>query len=400
MMDMDAEPLEIVATTAFVADWIRNVAGDRAEVTSLVPRNADPHSFQPGARDIVRVAEADAIFGIGLGLEDTWLVDLIENAAPDDDAFVSLGDGDEIDPIEFGEDMHDDHMDEDEHDHEDGDDHMDEDEHDHDEDEHDHEDGDEHDEDEHDHDEDADHDEDEDEHDHEDGDEHDEDEHDHEEDADHDEDEDEHDHDHEEEGDHDEDEHEEEGAHAGHDHHGHDHGDLDPHFWFDPIRVAQAVNNIAERLSEIDPDNADLYAANAIAYASELAALDAWVFEQVALVPADDRKLATSHDAFRYFALRYGFEIIGTVIPGGGTEIEPSAQEIAALVDSIRDEGVKAVFTETTVSDTLTRRVAEEAGARIVSDLYTGSLSAEGGEAETYLKFMRYNTSTIVNALK
>ena len=381
------ERLEVVTTTAFVADWVENVGGDRVDVTSLVPRNVDPHTFNPGARDVARVADADLIFGIGLTLEDGWLIDLIQNAARAPDAFIALGDY--VEPIEFGEGMHDDHDDEheDEHDHEEGEDH-DEDEHDHeegedhDEDEHDHEEGEDHDEDEHDHEEGEDHDEDEEDHEHEEGEDHDEDEHEHEEGEDHDE-------DHE---DHEGDEHEDE--------HDHVHGDFDPHFWFDPIRVGLAVDEIAARMSALDAANADFFAANAAAYNVELAELDGWIHERVEEIPAANRKLATSHDALGYFALHYGFEIIGTVIPGGGTEIEPSAQDVAALIERIRSENVKAVFTETTVSDRLTRRVAEEAGAKIINDLYTGGMSDVGEGAGTYLNFIRYNTSLIVDALK
>ena len=392
-----ATRLDVITTTALVADWAANVGGDRVDVTSLVPRNVDPHTFNPGARDIARVAEADVVFGIGLTLEDGWLVDLIRNAAPEPDTFVPLGDI--VDPIEFGGDMHGDHDDHDDHD-EDHEDH---------EDEHDHE-GEDHDEDHEDH---------EDEHDHE-GEDHDEDHEDHEDDhegEDHDEDheheEDEHDHegeDHDEDHEDEEDEHDHEGEdhdehegdeHEGHDdHHDHAHGEFDPHFWFDPIRVGAAVDGIAARLSALDAANADFYAANAAAYNAELVQVDGWVKARVAEIPAVDRKLATSHDAFRYYALRYGFEIVGTVIPGGGTEVEPSAQEVAALIDRIRDESIKAVFTETTVSDRLTRRVAEEGGAKIINDLYSGGMSEAGGDAGTYLDFMRYNTTVIVDALK
>ena len=382
------ERLEVVTTTAFVADWVENVGGDRVDVTSLVPRNVDPHTFSPGARDVARVADADLIFGIGLTLEDGWLIDLIQNAARAPDAFIALGDY--VEPIEFGEGRHDDHDDEheDEHDHEEGEDHDEDEDH---EDEHDHEEGE-------DHDEDEDH---EDEHDHE-GEDHDEDHEDHEDEDEHDHEDEDHDEDHEDhegedEHDHEGDEHEEDGHD---DHHDHAHGEFDPHFWFDPIRVGLAVDEIAARMSALDSANADFFAANAAAYNVELAELDGWIHERVEEIPAANRKLATSHDALGYFALHYGFEIIGTVIPGGGTEIEPSAQDVAALIERIRDENVKAVFTETTVSDRLTRRVAEEAGAKIINDLYTGGMSDVGEGAGTYLNFIRYNTSLIVDALK
>ncbi len=181
---------------------------------------------------------------------------------------------------------------------------------------------------------------------------------------------------------------------------GHDHGPLDPHFWFDPHRVERAVNEIAARLSVIDPDGSDTYRSNAEAYGEELEELDHWIEEQVALIPEDRRLLVTSHDSFQYFAVAYGFEVVGAVFPGGTTETEPSAQEMAELIHEIEEAGAPAVFTETIVSDTLAARIADEAGASIINGLYTGSLSASGGDAATYLELMRHNTLEIVAALK
>ena len=181
---------------------------------------------------------------------------------------------------------------------------------------------------------------------------------------------------------------------------GHDHGPLDPHFWFDPHRVERAVNEIAARLSVIDPDGSDTYRSNAEAYGEELEELDHWIEEQVAAIPEDRRLLVTSHDSFQYFAVAYGFEVVGAVFPGGTTETEPSAQEMAELIHEIEEAGAPAVFTETIVSDTLAARIADEAGASIINGLYTGSLSASGGDADTYLELMRHNTLEIVAALK
>ncbi len=196
---------------------------------------------------------------------------------------------------------------------------------------------------------------------------------------------------------------------AGHDHadehgdedeHAHDHGPLDPHFWFDPHRVERAANEIAARLSVLDPDGSDVYRSNAEAYSEELDELAHWIEDQVALIPEDRRLLVTSHDSFQYFATAFGFEVVGAVFPGGTTEAEPSAQEMAELIHEIEEAGAPAVFTETIVSDTLAERVSEEAGAEIVYGLYTGSLSNPDGDAGTYLDLMRYNTMSIVEALK
>ncbi len=208
---------------------------------------------------------------------------------------------------------------------------------------------------------------------------------------------------HEEHGHDEHDEHSEEDEH-GHeeesDHHGHAHGELDPHFWFDPLRVKQAVSGIAARLSAIDPAGQDLYRQNAAAYNRELDDLHAWIEEHVAVLPEGRRVMVTSHDSFQYFAQRYGFEIAGAVLPSTTTDIEPTAQELAQLIETIEHEGVPAVFTEKSHNDRLARRVAEETGADLVGGLYTGSLSEPGGEAGTYLDLMRHNVDTIVEALR
>ena len=199
------------------------------------------------------------------------------------------------------------------------------------------------------------------------------------------------------------------GETEGHEEHGHEeeeeegeehaHGELDPHFWFDPLRVQQAVNSIAAQLAIVDPDGQTFYRDNADAYNGELDDLHAWITEQVETLPEDRRVLATSHDSFQYFAQRYGFEVAGAIFPVS-TEAEPTAQDLAQLIETIEHEGVPAVFTEKSHSERLAQRVAEETGATLVGGLYTGSLGEPGGEAGTYLDLMRYNTTTIVEALR
>ena len=231
---------------------------------------------------------------------------------------------------------------------------------------------------------------------------HDEDEEGHEEDEEegHDEDEEGHDEDEEEGHDEDEDDHDEEEGNDEHgDGHDHAHGDLDPHFWFDPLRVKSAVNHIAESLSEADPDGANLYAENAASYNRELDELHAWIVEQVEAVPEANRLLVTSHDSFQYFATRYGFEVVGAILPIT-TEAEPTPQDLVELVEAIEHSGARALFSETIGTDRLAQRIAEETGAKLVASLYTGSLGEAGGEAGTYLDMMRYDTLTIVEALK
>ena len=185
----------------------------------------------------------------------------------------------------------------------------------------------------------------------------------------------------------------------GHEGHDHAHGTHDPHFWFDPIRVKVAVNEIAARLSAIDPDNASVYYRNASEYADELDELHYWILDQVDAVAQERRLLVTSHDAFTYFAHAYGFEIAGLVIPSLATHVEPSAEHIAGLVEVIRERNIQALFGETTVSERLAQAVARETGAELFR-LYSGSLGPEGSGADTYLGMVRTNVERIVEALK
>ena len=202
--------------------------------------------------------------------------------------------------------------------------------------------------------------------------------------------------DHDEDDEHDEHDEDDEHGHEGHDH---DHGTHDPHFWFDPIRVKIAVNEIAARLSVVDPENASVYFQNASDYAVQLDELHVWTQEQVSAVAPERRLLVTSHDAFTYFAELYGFEIVGLVIPSLATHVEPSAEHIAELVEVVREREVPALFGETTVSERLAQAVARETGAELFR-LYSGSLGPEGSGADTYLGMFRANVETIVEALK
>ncbi|RME47587.1 MAG: zinc ABC transporter substrate-binding protein [Chloroflexi bacterium] len=181
---------------------------------------------------------------------------------------------------------------------------------------------------------------------------------------------------------------------------GESHGEeSDPHTWFDPNNVVIWVRNIERTLKALDPANADAYAGNARAYVAELEALDQWIREQVARVPAEKRKLVTDHLVLGYFARAYGFEMTGAVVEAYSAAAEPSAQELITLEESIRRLGVPAVFVGRTVNPKLAARVAEDTGVRLVP-LYTGSLSEAGGEADSYVRFMRYNVTAIVSALQ
>ncbi len=186
----------------------------------------------------------------------------------------------------------------------------------------------------------------------------------------------------------------------GHEHDEHEHeGTADPHVWFDPNNVLVWVDNVAEALSALDPANAELYAANADAYRAELEALDGWIREEVARVPEGNRVLVTDHASLTYFADEYGFELVGAVVPATSTLAEPSAQELAALEEAIGQYDVPAIFVGRTVNPALAEQVAQDTGVEL-RFLYTGSLSEEGEPAGSYLNFMRYDVSAIVDGLQ
>ena len=371
----EAQPqLRVVTTTNIVADWVANVGGEGVDVFSLVPVGADPHSFQPGAQDVARISDADLVLAVGLGLEEGWLVELLNNASADPGAIVELGEL--IDPLEFGaahegevvfiealeEIIHEveegeftavqglmeigalllamEAEEEDEEHHEEADEEMvemvigilmnaqagqttpddaieai-----------------------------------------------------------------------------------EELVGHEEEEHDDHGHGIHDPHFWFDPLRVQVAVDAIATRLAELDPGRADDYRSAASAYKAELAELHDWTAEQVVAVPEERRLLLTSHDSLGYFATLYGFDVIGVIL-STTTEATPSAADLAELVHEIEEFGVPAVFGETTVSERLAAALAAESGASLVR-LYSGSLGVDGSGAESYLGMVRTNVTRIVDALQ
>lgn len=268
-----------VATINILADFAAQVAGDRVEVTSLIPVGGDPHTYEPVPKDVQRVAESQVVFYNGLGLEK-WLEELIENAGGQR-VSVELTRG--LRPAFQTE--------------------------------------------------------------------------------------------------------------------GRYRGDPDPHLWMDPVLAKKYVENARDFLARFDPEGRATYERNAARYLRELEALHAWIQQQVAQVPPHRRKLVTTHDAFRYFGHRYGFKVVGTIW-GISTEDEPSAQEIARLVDRIRGEGVPAVFVETTINPKLMERVAREAGVRVGEKLYGDSLGPPGSDADTYVRMMRHNVRAIVEALR
>ncbi|MCS7055103.1 MAG: zinc ABC transporter substrate-binding protein [Thermoflexales bacterium] len=307
--------LKVLATFSIIADLVRNVAGDKVTLVTLVGAEMDSHDYEPTPSDMAKVADAQLIFENGLMFE-SWL-DRLYEASSSRAKRVVLSEG--IDPRPFAEDGHG-HA----HEHEHGHDHK---------------------------------------------------------------------HDAGAEGEH---------AHgeAKTDKHAHEHGEFDPHVWQDVRNVIQMVSNIAQALSEADPANADFYATNAEAYIARLEALDEEIVALVEQIPEDKRKLVTSHEALGYFADRYGFKIVGTVLGTMSAEArEPSAQDFAKLAESVKAEGVRVIFLENVTNPQVVERLAKEAGIAIGPSLYTDALGAPGSPGATYIDMMRFNVRAIVEAL-
>jgi ABC-type Zn uptake system ZnuABC Zn-binding protein ZnuA len=177
-------------------------------------------------------------------------------------------------------------------------------------------------------------------------------------------------------------------------------GEEDPHVWHDPANVQVMVANIADALAEADPQNAAVYRDRAEAYARQLHEVDQQIRDLIESIPPPNRKMVSNHDSFGYFNDRYGIEFIGAVLPGLGTSSEPSAREIADLIETIRRENVKAIFAEETVEPRIARRIAEDTGVQIIDDLYGDSLGEPGSGAETVDGLLLYNARKIAEALR
>ena len=282
-------PLKVITSTSILADLVRQIGGDRVDVTSILPANADPHDFEPAPDDVIAIEDADLIVLHGLQL-DTWANDLIEAAQSDAPVAVATAGIETI----GGEDDH-------------------------------------------------------------------------------------------------EDDHEEED---------HDFSERDPHVWFDPMRAKQMVANIRDALTLADSAGTDGYEQRYDAYAAQLDELNSEIRERIELIPEDRRVLVTNHDALAYYADRYGLTIVGTVIPGLDSRTEPSAKEIAALIEAIQESGVTVIFAENTVGPALAESLASDAGIRVAPDLFTDSLGDAESGADTYIGLMQTDTIVIVENLR
>lgn len=268
--------LPVATTSTVFGDLIAQVGGDLVEVTSLVPRNVDVHTFEPTPEDLQAVSRARLIVMNGLGLDD-WLKETIQNAAADGTPLVELAvdlPGVELLP-------------------------------------------------------------------------------------------------------------------------GEEPGEQNPHLWMAIPHAILYVDRIEAGLVAADPANANAYARQADAYRARLEALDADVRERIAAVPPEDRKLVTFHDAFPYFARAYGLEVVGVAVDAPGQD--PSAGEVAELIEAIRTSEVKAIFSESQFPTELVDRIASETGATVVAELYDDSL----GDApiSSYEALIEWDVDQLVEAL-
>lgn len=183
-----------------------------------------------------------------------------------------------------------------------------------------------------------------------------------------------------------------------HEHEGHNHGDLDPHFWLDVARMAEAAQLIGDEVAERTGD--DTWSECGAEVSGELTALDEEIREDLSVIPEERRTIVTDHEAFGYFNNAYDFHSAGVVIPGGSTEAQPSSADLASLAGVIREENVPVIFTNAAVNQTLVDALAAEVGEDVqVVSLYEGSVGPKDGPAADYQGMMRENARLIVEAL-
>jgi zinc/manganese transport system substrate-binding protein len=265
-------PLKVVASFSIISDFVKNVGGDRVEVTTLVGPDGDVHVYTPTPSDVRKIADAKLLVINGLGLEG-WLPRLLQ-AAGNRASIVTVTSG--IAPLRLG-------------------------------------------------------------------------------------------------------------------------SDADPHAWQSVANAEKYVDNIRDALIAADPPDADFFRQNAQTYLTKLEALDGEVRQAVDQIPQGRRKVISTHDAFGYFAARYGIEFIAPI--GVSTEAEPSARDVARIVAQVKAEHIPAVFLERIGDPRLMRRISAETGARIGGTLYSDSLSDEKGDSPTYIDMVRHNIRTLTSAL-
>jgi ABC-type Zn uptake system ZnuABC Zn-binding protein ZnuA len=169
----------------------------------------------------------------------------------------------------------------------------------------------------------------------------------------------------------------------------------DPHWWHDPRNVVYAATRIRDALARADPERTAAIDRAATEYINKLEALDRGIARCMDAVPSAQRKLVTDHDAFGYFADRYGIDVVGAVIPSQTTEGQPSAGDLADLTATIRREHVRAIFPESSLSPKLARALADQTGATADLTLYGDTLGKSGSDGDTYLKMETANADAM-----
>lgn len=175
-------------------------------------------------------------------------------------------------------------------------------------------------------------------------------------------------------------------------------GETDPHAWNALTNGVIYVQNIAKAMAEADPKNAKTYEANAAAYIAKLEELHKRTLAELAALPKDRRTVVTAHDAFGYLASAYGLRFLAPV--GIDTEAEPSAQQLAQLIDQLKGEEVAGLFVENIASPALVEQISKETGLKVGGRLFSDALSVQGGPATSYLAMFEHNLGVILAALK
>ena len=200
----------------------------------------------------------------------------------------------------------------------------------------------------------------------------------------------------------DEDKHDDHDEHGDEDEHGdqdkhddHDHGIYDPHFWFDPTRVALAVGEIKNELIKLDPDNKDAYQSAATSYIAELTSLDEQIEALIQTVPSNNRQIVTTHESLGYLEARYGLEVLVAIIPSVTSEDDVTPRQLVSVIEEVKEHKVKVIFLESESPTQSSEIVAQETGATLVSGLWVETLQ----ENQSYIDFINTNMNLIVENL-
>ncbi|MCO6503884.1 MAG: zinc ABC transporter substrate-binding protein [Snodgrassella sp.] len=180
------------------------------------------------------------------------------------------------------------------------------------------------------------------------------------------------------------------------DEHGHHHT-YDPHVWNDPILMHIYARNITNALIKIDPAGKVYYQNRLVSYEKQLNELHNWAEKTFATIPIAKRKVLTGHDAFGYMAKRYQISFIAP--QGVSTDAEPSARQVATIINQIRNQNIKAVFVENIKNPRMIQRISKETGVKIAGKLYSDALS-NGSPATTYIDLFRYNVKALSAAMR